>query len=137
MSRKIIEWSSRRMRRRTGPVQVTRWYRALTPNSADTDTAYTATATAALVVAASNTSSAPLPSDTKKAYWWNTPRRRGLTRISAPTSAGAGTPSEAVRGEPSDDTCTPRRCSSNHPAHWRIDATGVHGPAERVACIRG
>src|SRR6266536_919258 len=109
MSRKIIEWSSRRMRRRAGPVQVTRWYRALTPNRADTDTAYTATATAALVVAASSTSSAPLPSETKKAYWWNTPRRRGLTRTSAPTSAGAGAPPEAVRGKPSDDTGTLRQ----------------------------
>jgi hypothetical protein len=39
MSRKIIEWSSRRMRRRAGSVQVTRWYRALTPNKVDTEAA--------------------------------------------------------------------------------------------------
>src|SRR5215211_4191111 len=35
MSRKIIAWSSRRMRRPAGVVQVTRWYRALTSNGAD------------------------------------------------------------------------------------------------------
>jgi len=39
MSRKIIAWSSRRMRRRAGVLQVTRWYRALTPNRAETEAA--------------------------------------------------------------------------------------------------
>jgi hypothetical protein len=39
MSRKIIAWSSRRIRRRAGVVQVMRWYRALTPNRADTEAA--------------------------------------------------------------------------------------------------
>jgi hypothetical protein len=39
MSRKIIAWSSQRMRRRAGVVQVLRWDRALTPNRADTEAA--------------------------------------------------------------------------------------------------
>jgi hypothetical protein len=65
MSRKIIAWSSRRMRRRAGGVQVTRWYRALTPNRAGTEVAWTAAASEALVVAASRTSRVPLTSEAR------------------------------------------------------------------------
>jgi hypothetical protein len=40
ISRKIIEWSSRRIQRRAFcDAHVTRWYRALVPNSAATLTA--------------------------------------------------------------------------------------------------
>src|SRR5439155_24969061 len=46
------------------------------------------------------TSSAPTLSETKKAYWWRTPRRRGLTRPpEARAGAGGGTPASLERFE--------------------------------------
>src|SRR4029450_1182054 len=46
------------------------------------------------MVVASRTSRVPLARETKKAYGWNTPRSRGLTRTSGRGVAGSGLPPE-------------------------------------------
>jgi hypothetical protein len=38
----------------------------------------------------------PPTSETKNAYWWNTPRSRGLTRTSGTAAAGIRPPREVV-----------------------------------------
>ena len=55
-----------------------------------------AAASEALVLAAGRTTKVPLASETKKAYWWNTPRSRGLTWTSVAVAAAARRPPDAV-----------------------------------------
>jgi hypothetical protein len=63
ISRKIIEWSSSRIRRRAFGVGVTRWYSAPVPNGAATLTASIAAATVARPPGAPITGARPAASE--------------------------------------------------------------------------
>jgi hypothetical protein len=71
-----------------------------------------AAASVALVVVATRTRRVPLAMETKKAYWWNTPRNRGFMPSSGSAVAGSGLPPAlAAATDPTEPAATTQASS--------------------------